>query len=280
MTDRSEAWHGAPTEVGRPDVVAIAAVAIVAFAPTVALHEAAHAVAGIAAGGHPTLMSSTDLRGDWSALTPTGFVWLGLSGSLLNWALAFLGLLAFERLDPRRSKWRLLSWLILTANGLIAAVYMTISSAVGFGDWMTILSQHPAVNILRGVASAVGLALTLAWLRLVRRTLAELVGVGPPMVVVARARRIAMVSWLTGGALAAAAALMSPLGLGWALAIAVGSTMGTTWPMLAAARSVHRTPPRDGAEPGLIEPSWALVAAAGVMAAVFVLGFGRGFTWP
>jgi len=277
LIEDSESVIDGHVEPGLADVGTVAAIAVVVFAPSVALHEVAHAVAGFAAGGQPHLISSTDLRGDWSALNPIGFVWLGLSGSLLNWALAWIGLIAFQRLAPMQSTWRALAWLGLTVNGLIASVYMIISPAVGFGDWMTIVSQFNAVGILRGVASTMGIVVTWAWFRTVRRTLGQLVGPGPRMV--ERSRRIALVGWVTGGALAAAAALMSPLGLRWAIAIAIGSTMGTTWPMLAAARSVHRVPPSQEVGVGPIGRRWGWLVVAGVVAVVFVGGFGRGFTW-
>ena len=83
-------------------------------------------------------------------------------------------------------------------------------------------------------------------------------------------------AWLSGGAVAVAAALWSPLGLTWAVPIAAGSTLGTTWPMMGAARlAAERRPGTDVDSPG-IGPSHLWMAGGAILGLAFVGFVGRG----
>jgi len=245
------------------------AIAWIVYAVAVVLHEAAHYVAGLLVGGTPTLLSTTDLRGTWAGVSAAGMVAIGASGSAVNVVLAAAGWL-LARSRPRSAALRWLAWLLVAVNGFLVGLYMIVSPALDFGDWNTILRSFPWHTALRVVFVAIGVVATLRCFRLVRRLAAGAVpglaaGWGAPLV---------RIAWLAAGTLAVAAALLSPLGWRWAIPLSIGSTLGTTWPMLIAARAAAREAAPDDGATLRASPAW--IAAGCVTAAVFVFVFGPG----
>lgn len=250
-----------------PTVIAVAALV---YALAIALHELGHAAVGQAVGGHPSLISSTDARGDWSGVSRAGFVGIGVAGSLVNWLLAAVGLGLGRSL--RRGAGRLFAWLLFAVNGSLAGVYMTVSPLIAFGDWDTVLSRFELHLPLRLLTAAAGALLT-AW---VVRSAARWLARGLPREGTrAAALRLTRTAWLAGGATAVVAALLSPLGLGWALFIATGSTLGCTWPLMVAGRRAAEST-GVGDDPFGVPPSPAWIVAGVVVAAGFILLFGPG----
>lgn len=278
-------------EIHWPTVVAVA---VVVYGTAVMLHELGHVAAGWLGGGAPDFVSSTDTRGDWSAMGRGGFVALGASGSAVNVALAALGLVLLGRLrrhQPRGGGY-LFAWLLFAVNATLAGVYLTISPLAAFGDWNTVLRRFEPQVPLRLLAAAAGAAMTVWATRTAARALRPLISSLPAERRTTLTLRLVRTCWLAGTAAAVAAALLSPLGLGWALFIATGSTLGCTWPMLLAARRAaegDRAGPRtddggleqagQGADDGPVELVGAhrgWIAAGVVVAAVFVFVFGPG----
>lgn len=256
--------------VHRPTVIGVAAVV---FATAIGLHEAGHAAAAWSVGGNPSLVSSTDVQGDFESVSRLGILWIGVAGSLVNWVVAVgsLALLASVR-DGSAS---FFAWLSAAVNGLIPAVYMVVSPLLGFGDWISVLGRFQPELSLRLLTAAIGLGLGLAWYRLCARRLEPLLAGLLPAERRGRAGKLATTSWLTGGGLALTAALFSPLGLAWALPIAAGSTLGTTWPLFLMSRAAAaRVGPHGRAVP--IGPSrgWSAAGAAVGLAFVALLGPG------
>jgi hypothetical protein len=215
------------------------------------------------------------VRGDLAGLDAADITVIGVCGSLMNVILAALGWLMLRSERPYSAAARFFAWLLMTVNGFIPAVYLIVSPLLGIGDWMTIFRRYDNPWIWRGVTVIIGLVLTPAWFRLVRRTATALfsgltAAAGNP------SGRIGLVSWWSGGALAFAAALFSPLDWQWALMIAVSSTMGVTWPMLPAIQDAAGQADAGGPEPGGIGPAYAWIAAAIVASLIFVFIFGPG----
>jgi hypothetical protein len=260
----------------RIHIPTVVAMACVAYASAVALHELGHALAGYAVGGRPTLISSTDVRGDWGDVGALDFVLLGVSGSLVNWLLAILGIVWYRRSgDSSRAK--LFPWLLISVNGFLAATYMIVSPLFGVGDWMTILRRFEPQLILRIFVVVIGANVTLAWFGLVAKWLGHIVIGVPESRRVEIAGRLAMTAWLTGGAVTGAAALWSPIGVPRALLLAVLSSMGATFLMLPAAR-LAKSPRWANATTAWngIGPSLGWIGIGLLSAAVFIFVFGPG----
>jgi hypothetical protein len=236
-----------------------------------------------------------------------GFVALGASGSLVNVVLAALGLALLTRFrrgenppatglsmgarhfsgDSWTGASQLFAWLLFAINSSLVGVYMTVSPLADFGDWATVIHRFEPQVPFRLLAAAVGAGLTVWATRTAARTLGHLVDHLAMETDGTKTQRLVRVCWLSGGALAVAAALFSPLGLGWALFIAVGSTLGCTWPMMVAARMATeggKETTRDGATrqpagsaPSLLIPAHRGWIAAGLLVGVvFVFVFGPG----
>lgn len=251
-----------------PSTPAIWAVAVVATGLAMECHEWAHVVAGRAAGGHPTLITTTETKGDFSSLTAPGFVALGGSGFAANLVLALLGWWILRR-RPLDSGTRLFGWFTLSINLVIIGMGMLAEAAAGFGDWMTILQPWPGSGILRLVVTVLGVGLCITAVRVAGRTMG---GALLPDGDRPRRRAEALRIVLHG---AAAATLLA---LGGALAysreptrstlLGVGASLGPFLLLLSGVRHALRVP-ADAEAPALrpASPLWfvAALAVTGIM---------------
>lgn len=256
------------------DLLTVAAAAILIYSTALVFHEAAHALLALVAGGEPFLISSTDTRGDWSRLGERDILLVGLSGSAVNLLLALAGWLLFRRQAGRPATVALLAWLCFAVNAWMPVSYLVVSPIFGFGDWATIVDAFPNRGPLRASLAATGLFMAgLLWKETVP-SLARLVGNGSAAHRRHRAGWLVRVAWAAGGSVAMVASLLSPLALIWALPIAAGSTLGTTWPILPAADRVGEHPVPG--KPLSVPRSWPLIVL-GAAAGVVLLGvFGPG----
>jgi len=238
------------------------------------VHECAHALAGWSAGGVPTLVSSTDTQGDWSRLGERGVLWVGVSGSLANAVVSLAGWLLFRRGIGSPSASTVVPWLIFVVNAWMPTVYLVASPLLGFGDWSTVIAEFPNRGPLRASAVVTGLFLAAALWNGTCQTLARLVGNGAAVTRVHRAAVLTRTAWACGGAAAVLASLFSPLSLVSAVPIAVGSTLGTAWPMVAAATSVAKIPVPG--TPLEVRRSWPVLFVGSMAGLVLVFVFGPG----
>ena len=133
-------------------------VAASSFVTGIALmgHEWAHVLAGWLAGGTPTLVTSTEVLGDYSSLTTPGFVALGFSGSAFNVVLCAFGWWGLQRFAGGDDA-LLTAWFCYAINGMLVTTKMIGESLAGWGDWMTILNHLPLPTVMRGLVCATGL---------------------------------------------------------------------------------------------------------------------------
>lgn len=258
-------------------VATVIGMALVTFALAIGLHELGHAAAAWSVGGDPAIVSSTDMRGDLSALDRWGYLWTGAAGSLVNWVLAGLGLRSALR--AKRNETRVAAWIFAAVNGLIPSVYMVASPLMGFGDWATVISQFENRWLVRLAVGAIGVGLAAWWVRRVGPLLERHLAALPRADREAAAITLTRTVWLAGGGLGLAAALSSPLGPLWAIPIGVGSTIGTTWPLLPMGRVAGGralAAPEPHAATVLVPRSswWVLVGGGAGLA--FAWFFGRG----
>jgi len=252
---------------------AIAASAVLTVSLAAMCHEAGHVLAGRMAGGSPTLITATETKGDFDALSPAGFVALGISGSLVNVVFAALGWWALRR-RPATAEGRLTAWFFFGVNGMIAALKMMGEPMMGFGDWMTILKPFPALGATRVAAAAAG---TVAVAFMVRRSGAALSGLlpsGDPPRRRAEALRVISIGALASSVLLLIASVMSPLGLTRATLLALAAGLGPFFALLFGVRFVRGAEPEasEGAKPG--GWPWYLGAVAVTSLLWFVVGPG------
>lgn len=231
-------------------------------------------MAGAAFGGHPALVTSTVVAGDWSRLSEIEFALFGASGALANVALAVLGWSMVRRQAGRPGLTAVVGWLMFALNGWMGVGYLIISPALGFGEWMEVLESFPNRGPARVSMVVTGVFVAgLLWRGTVV-TLTRVVGNGASARRAARAAALTRIPWLAGGLLAATAALLAPAEALTGLAVALGTTLGTTWPMVVAASRIAELP-----VPGLplkLPRSWPILAISALVVTAFVLVLGRG----
>lgn len=255
-------------------MLTVVAASVLVYATALITHELAHALVGLALGGEPTLVSSTDTRGDWSSLGERDVLLVGISGSAVNGFVALMSWLLFRRQVGRPRTLALAAWLGFAIGAWIPVSYLVVSPIFGFGDWTTIVDQFPNRGPLRASLAVTGLFVAgLLW-KETKSSLARLVGNGSSADRTSRARRIVRAAWIAGGSVAVVAALFSPLDPRWAVGIAAGSTFGTTWPVLRAVDAVAETPV-PGA-PLVVRRSWVVVVLGAAAGAALVGIFGPG----
>jgi len=158
-----------------------------------------------------------------------------LAGPVANLVAGAVCWAILRAAPPRDAAVRLFLWLSIAFQWLVAAGYLAVGAASGFGDWPVILpalSSWPArVAAIVGAAGGYVLAL---------RALARL-GVqrlGASLLNEARLTRVAVLPALAAGAVAVLAEVVGgrfqPLGL----ALAMGCTAVVGWSLLAAPRFV------------------------------------------
>lgn len=264
-----------------PDRPTVVAMGILVYASALIAHGGARVLAGGVAGGAPPVVPSSDtgghwvgLGGDWAGLGEVATVAVGVSGSLANAALALVGWLVFRRGVGAPTTTTALGWLVFAVNAWIPASYLVVSPLFAFGDWAAIVSVFPNQGPLRASLTVTGLFVAgLVWKETVP-SLARAVGGGAAPDRRARASRIVRTAWLSGGLVALLASLLSPVGVAWAVPIALASTLGTTWPLLLSAGKVGEHPV-PGAPLRLRRSSWLIAAGAlAGLALVAVLGPG------
>jgi hypothetical protein len=168
---------------------------------------------------------------------------------------------------PAAASLRLFLWLSIAFQWLVAAGYLAVGAASGFGDWPVILPELLGSSIGRVVAVAAAAGAYFG----VLRTLAHL-GVerfGPSLREEARLRRLTFLPSLAAGTVAVAAELVGhryqPLGL----ALALGCTAFVGWSLLGLPRLVRGAPTHPGGDlPVHRGTGWILAAA--VVAVVFL----------
>lgn len=259
--------------MSRYRVGTICTTSILAVGLAMVCHESGHVVAGRLAGGTPTLMTSTEVKGDFEDLSPAGFVALGLSGSIVNVVLGAIGLVLLKRSDASAAL-RLFAWYSFSVNGLIVTTAMLGESLVGFGDWMTILRPFEAATPLRYLAALIGAAGLIVMVRRSGALLRHVVPPAEPARRSAEARRLVALGGAAAIVLVLGSSVASPIGATRGSLLALGAGLGPFIPMMFATRFVSRfpsetqDPPREG---GRI---WLVGACVTVVVLWFLVGPG------
>jgi hypothetical protein len=264
--------YGGDTVMRQKDAAAdawtLAAVGVIAYFSASQGHEfAGHGSACVAIGGHLARLTAEYASCD-GTLSRAGLALLHVSGALANLALGLLCFLVLPRL--RRGWPRFCAWFVGTVNLLTAAGYLMVSAWTGMGDWGELFGSLPGDPIVRITAGALGLVASLALSRLAAARLSR-VGAPPPH------RRLLLIPYLAGCAVAITAGALDPRGLVFA-GVAAGSSMAATcWIVLDVSRREALRPPDDApASPMPMRPT--LVATGVVLTAAFlIVGHGLAF---
>jgi hypothetical protein len=258
-------------EATRPDLLTMAAIAIVATVIANVIHEGlGHGGMCVATGGQPLVLStvhfecSVDTR-----LVAAGGTLANLIFGALFWAAA--------RTVKQTASLRYFFWLLMTFNLFEAGGYFLFSGIGNFGDWADVVAGwQPAWAWRVGLTALGAVTYFLLFVPLCLRELRPFLG-RDATVQVRRARRLTLVPYFTAGILSCVAGALNPVGwlliLVSAAAASFGGHSGLAWMW-----TVPVGLPTSGNELQMpdIERSRGWMCAAVILAIVFIAGLGHG----
>lgn len=256
-------------------IITICASSVIAIGLGVMCHESAHVIAGWMMGGSPTLMTATEVRGDFSALSPVGFVALGISGSIINLLFCILGWWGLNR-KATSDEFQLFAWFFFAVNGMLVTMKMVFEPLIGIGDWMTILGPFQAITYLRILVTALGVAGMVLMVRRSGALLAMLIPSGETSDRRVEAFRIVLIGAIASILLVLGSSIANPAWGVREILLALGAGLGPFIPMIFSVRFVSRY---QSKKTTLTETGkWPLFWGAGITIITMWFIFGPGIT--
>jgi len=252
------------------DVWTIVAIATVAYVFASVIHEGiGHGGACVLTGGKPLALSTVHFQCDKEGRL------VAAGGTIAN-IIAGVACGIASRLERRGSHLRYFLWLSMTINLMSAGGYFLFSGIGNIGDWAVVIQGLQPAWLWRVALTVVGLVSYLLFVWIALLEMRPFLGQeGHDRV--QRAKRLALVPYLTGGILSCVAGLLNPVGMILvaisAAAASFGGTSGLAWMwQLLKGRLVPSTAFET---PSLSRsPGWMI--AAGVLAVGFIALLGPG----
>ena len=258
-------------ETGNPDLLTIAAIAVVATMITTVIHEAlGHGGMCVATGAQPMVLSTVHFEcSAENRLVAAG-------GTLANLVFGTLVWVA-SRQVKRAASWRYFFWLLMTFNLFDAGGYFLFSGVGNFGDWAEVVAGwNPAWAWRLGL---IALGIVTYFLLFVPLCLRELLPFLPKDqdVRVSRGRRLTLIPYLSAGILSCVAGALNPVGpiliLLSAAAASFGGKSGLAWMWTLLRGPRIRSSEMQMPE---IDRSWGWIAVATILAIAFIAVLGPG----
>jgi len=258
-------------EETKPDLLTIAAIAIVATVIGNFIHEGlGHGGMCVATGGRPLVLSTVHF--ECSAETRL----VAAGGTLANLIFGTLSWGAL-RAVKQSATWRYLLWLLMTFNLFDAGGYFLFSGIGNIGDWAAVVAGWQPAWAWRVSLAALGIVTYFSlFVPLSLRELRPFLG-KDRNIRIWRARRLTLVPYLTAGVLSCLAGALNPVGrlliLISAAAASFGGHSGLAWMW-----NLLHNPRISSSEFQMpeIERSRGWMIAGVVLAIGFITGLGPG----
>jgi hypothetical protein len=259
------------SEATKPDLLTIAAIAIVATVIGDIIHEGiGHGGMCVATGGRPLVLSTVHFE----CSVETRLVAAG--GTLAN---LLFGTLCWGALGAvkQSATWRYLLWLLMTLNLFDAGGYFLFSGVGNIGDWAAVVAGWQPAWAWRVSLAALGIVTYFSlFVPLSLRELRPFLG-KDTRIRIWRARQLMLVPYLTAGVLSCLAGALNPVGrlliLISAAAASFGGHSGLAW-MWNLLHNPHI--PSSEFQMPEIKRRWGWMIAAVVLAIGFMRGLGPG----
>ena len=258
-------------EATKPDLLTIAAIAIVATVLTDFIHEGlGHGSMCVATGGQPLVLStvhfecSADTR-----LVAAGGTLANLIFGTLSWGAV--------RAVKQAAPWRYFLWLLMTFNLFAAGGYFLFSGIGNIGDWAAVVAGWQPEWAWRVGLAVLGIVTYFfLFVPLCLRELRPFLG-KDTKIRVRRARQLTLVPYLTAGILSCVAGGLNPVGplviLISAAAASFGGHSGLAWMW----NLLHNPRiPSSEFQMAEIKRSRGWIIASVVLAIGFIAGLGPG----
>jgi hypothetical protein len=258
-------------EAIKPDLLTIAAIAIVATVIADFIHEGiGHGGMCVATGGRPLVLSTVhfECSADTRLVAAAGTLSNLIVGTL-SWGAA--------RAVKQSAPWRYFFWLLMTFNLFGAGGYFLFSGIGNIGDWAAVVAGWEPAWAWRVGLTALGIVTYFfLFVPLSLRELRSFLG-KDAKIRVRRARQLTLVPYLTAGVLSCAAGALNPVGplliLISAAAASFGGNSGLAW--MWTLLYGPRFPSCEFQMPE-IKRSQGWIIAAVVLAIGFIMGLGPG----
>jgi hypothetical protein len=250
------------------DALTICAISVLAGILANVLHEGlGHAATALLTGAKSGILSSVA----WSSAQDSRLVAAG--GTLANLAAALIFWIALRSMKGASVCWRYFMLTTVAFNLLDGTGYFFFSGVTNFGDWAVVIAGLQAHWLWRTLLVVGGMAAYYGSALVVGNGLVRYVGV--PRNDLRRLRKLTYIPYFTSIVLLSVAGLLNPLGMQllWqsALPASAGGHSGLLW--LGYAVPGKSAPDRPS---GSIGRSYAWIAAAAVLALVFIFVLGPG----
>ena len=254
--------------VAHSSLMAVIAVAIVAYATNDVIHELiGHGTVALLLGIKITSISSVGMQ----SLERSRI--LSAAGSIAN---ILAGVICFLWLQRRKNFGRAgyFLWLLGFVNVMGGTCYLLASALLNNGDWSVVIADLNPAWAWRAAMGLVGLGLYFVFVRWAGALMARFVDLGE----ISRDDLpwLTIPAYLAGGALMTLAAVFNPFSASLILLSGVGASLGLTWGLLLIPGIVERRTSNTRMDSQVLSSNWKWTALAVVVAIFFVAVFGPG----
>lgn len=271
QSTRARVSESSLSKPSKPDLLTVAAIAIVATLISNLLHEGlGHGGMCVATGGQPLEISTVHFACSAESR------WVAAGGTLAN--LIFGAIFwAASRAVKQAALWRYFFWLLMTFNLFEAGGYFLFSGIGNIGDWSVVVAGwHPAWAWRVGLTALGAITYFILFVPLCVRELRPFLG-SDAKLRVRRAWQLTLAPYLTSGVLSTVAGALNPVSplliLISAAAASFGGHSGLAW--MSNLLLGPRIPSTQLQLPE-IKRSWGWIIAAAILAVLFIAGLGPG----
>jgi hypothetical protein len=251
-----------------PDFPTVIAIALVAYAASNVLHEAAgHGGACLVLGGKPLVLSSVHFECGEQAMSALALRGVSAGGTIVNFIAGAVALVVFKTVNPlHKPHAAYFLWLFTTLNLLSGAGYFLFSGVGGIGDWAEVARNTMSPLVWRPAMAVFGGALYFLLARQSAQWLRSLVG--SDELSMRRSKLLTVPAYFAGGLLYCLSGLFNPVGPVLiaisAAAASFGGASGLLWLTKFLGRGEHSAAPAE------LDRSYVWIVAGCVVSLVFV----------
>jgi hypothetical protein len=257
------------------DSITVASIAALAFIFADLAHEGlGHGLGFYFAGGKSSMLTTTRLI-VWITLPDPQWRVFDLGGPVGNLALALVTWLALRSFRARPVQLKFFLWLVMAFSLFWAFGYLIFCGATGRGDWMALIAGTRMLAIGRVLFVLIGIALYRFLIRLLASELRKIIP-GSESNTRGRLSRLIWLSYIFGGLIACAGAILDPRGAIEILKSGALSSFGAAAGLLVIPAIYSRLPQQQGYpnRPVSRHLAWVLAAAGASIYYIAILGPG------
>lgn len=262
------------------DRLTLIAISALAYIAAVGLHEhLGHTFACIMLGSHPLEIGAFYVNCDYSGMSDLSIRLVALAGPVVSMLMGLAGFLILHRVPPRTSTFYYFVWLLGSLGLMSATGYLLFSGMTGIGDFGTsrdgLFYQATPEWLWRAGLTMAGIVSYFLTIRIAVREIDQHIG-GEGHLRIRYARRLALISYLTGAVVSIAIGLLNPHGLIIVAISSAASSLGASSGLLWMMQLLNRN--RQVSVPGLIiERSWWWILLGSIITIVYALVLGPTF---